>query len=167
MRPPALTRSVSNSASIAQSGRAHIKLDRSSAWSTSLAILKAVNEQAVSGSTGAGSLKLKFIPSRAPSPNACQYDGGQPEVAPETYLCPPSMDRRSAVEGVLILALSFRSIVKHSSLTASFWTVSASLATWQKAMARWVLILRGIVQINHVIVGVIRHKLQCLGNGNA
>ena len=56
--------------------------------------------------------------------------------APDTYLCPPSMDRRSAVEGVLMLALSFRSIVKHSSLTASFWTVSASLATWQKAMAR-------------------------------
>jgi hypothetical protein len=54
MRPPALTRSVSNSASIAQSGRAHIKLDRSSAWSTSLAILRAI-EQAVSGSTGAGS----------------------------------------------------------------------------------------------------------------
>ena len=63
--------------------------------------------------------------------------GGQPEGVPDTYLCPPSMDRRSAVEGVLILALSFRSIVKHSSLTASFWTVSASLATWQKAMARW------------------------------
>ena len=62
--------------------------------------------------------------------------GGKPEGAPDTYLCPPSMDRRSAVEGVLILALSFRSIVKHSSLTASFWTVSASLATWQKAMAR-------------------------------
>src|ERR1019366_2970888 len=66
-----------------------------------------------------------------------QGRGGQPEGAPETYLCPPSMDRRSAVKGVLILALSFRSIVKHSSLTAPSWTVSASLATWQKAMARW------------------------------
>jgi hypothetical protein len=34
------------------------------------------------------------------------------------------------------------------------------------SLGNWVLILRGIVQINHVIVGVIRHKLQCLGNGN-
>jgi hypothetical protein len=32
--------------------------------------------------------------------------------------------------------LSFRSIVRHSSLTASSWTVSASLATWQNAMAQ-------------------------------
>jgi len=47
----------------------------------------------------------------------------QPEGAPDAYLCPPSMDRRSAVEGVLMLALSFRSIVKHSSLTASCLTL--------------------------------------------
>jgi len=35
------------------------------------------------------------------------------------------------------------------------------------SLRNWVLVLRGIVQINHIIVGVIRHKLQCLGNGNA
>ena len=31
------------------------------------------------------------------------------------------------------------------------------------SLRNWVLVLRGIVQINHIIVGVIRHKLQCLG----
>jgi hypothetical protein len=66
--------------------------------------------------------------------------------------------------------LSFRSIVRHSSLTASSWTVSASLATWQNAMARWETGSSysegGIDQINHVIVCIIRHKLQRLGNGN-
>ena len=36
-----------------------------------------------------------------------------------------------------MLAFSFRNIVKHSSLTASTWTVSASLATRQNAIARW------------------------------
>lgn len=45
----------------------------------------------------------------------------------------PSIERKSAVEGALILALSFRSMVKHSSLTASSLAVSANLATWQKA----------------------------------
>jgi len=35
------------------------------------------------------------------------------------------------------------------------------------SLGNWVLILGGIIQINQVIVGVIRHKLQCLGNGNA
>ncbi len=35
------------------------------------------------------------------------------------------------------------------------------------SLRNWVLVVRGIVQINHIIVGVIGHKLQCLGNGNA
>ena len=35
------------------------------------------------------------------------------------------------------------------------------------SLGNWVPILGGIVQINQVIVSVIRHKLQCLGNGNA
>jgi DNA-binding transcriptional regulator PaaX len=34
------------------------------------------------------------------------------------------------------------------------------------SLGNWVLILRQIGQINHVIVSVIRHKLQHLGNGN-
>ena len=50
---------------------------------------------------------------------------------------PPSIERRSAVEDVLMLALSLRSIVKHISLIASSLIVSASLATWQNAIARW------------------------------
>ena len=74
------------------------------------------------------------------------------------YLCPPSIQRRSAVEGVLMLALSLRSIVKHNSLAASSWIVSASLATWQNAIARWVLIFGRIGQIFRVILGVVRHS---------
>jgi len=80
------------------------------------------------------------------------------------------MDLRSAVEGVLMLALSFRSIVKHSSLTASSLERVRKfgyVAERHGSLGNWVLILRGIVQINHVIVSVIRHKLQCLRNGNA
>ncbi len=40
------------------------------------------------------------------------------------------------------------------------------VAEGHRSLGNWVLILRGIDQINHVIVCIIRHKLQRLGNGN-
>jgi len=69
-----------------------------------------------------------------------------------------------------MLALSFRSIVKQQLLDRLILDRVRHfgyVAERHGSLRNWVLILRGIVQINHVIVGVIRHKLQSLGNRNA
>ena len=90
--------------------------------------------------------------------------------APDTYLCPPSMDRRSAVEGCSYAGVELpqhRQTQLLDRLILDRVRQFGYVAEGHGSLRNWVLILRGIVQINHVIVGVIRHKLQRLGNRNA
>src|SRR5271165_3873860 len=156
---PASPNPVSNSASIAQSGRAHIKLDGSSAWSTSLAILRAVNEQAVSGSTGAGSSKLRVCPSRA-SFSKCVSARRRSARGRARHLFVPPFNgpkvRRRGRSYTGVELPEHRQTQLLDRLILDGVREFGDVAESHGSLGNWVLILRGIVQINHVIVGVCR-----------